>query len=110
MRKIGRLRIAALLLFCALLYTSLVFAQDRKITGKITDDKNIPLVGATVLVKGTNLVTSTDQAGNFTLTLPQGRRTLVVSYVGMEQQEVSVANGNEVAVTLSATGAALTDV
>ena len=109
MRKFGRLRIAALLLCCAL-YSSLVFAQDRKITGKITDDKNLPLAGATVLVKGTNVVTSTDQTGAFTVTLPQGRRTLVVSYVGMEQKEVTVGSSDAVSVSLSATGASLTDV
>jgi hypothetical protein len=74
-----------LLLLCTL-FTTLSFAQGRRISGTITDDKQNPLSGATVMVKGTTLAASTDVAGKFSFTVPASARTLVVSFVGMQTQ------------------------
>ena len=74
-----------------LLCVTATFAQT--ISGKITDTKNEPLVGASVLVKGTNNGTITNTEGVFSLNnVPKGS-TLVVSFVGYNNKEVS-ADGN----------------
>jgi len=97
-----------LLLICTLsLLTS--FAQ-RKITGTIKDDKGIPLSGATVTAKGTKVATATSPNGIFSINLPQNVNTLVVTYVGMERQEVTVGNSDVVAISLIPAPSNLTDV
>lgn len=81
-----------------LLTTSITFAQ-RIVTGKVTDPTNQPAAGATVTVTGTNVATQTDGSGNFTITVPQGRSSLTVTYVGAEPAQVSVT-GSTASVTL----------
>lgn len=104
-RSIPRL----LALLVALLSFTISFAQ-KKITGTITDDKQAPLVGATVTVKGTKTATTTDAVGKFTLTVPANANTLVVTYVGMQTQEVPIGNTSVVTVALAPTGGSMTDV
>lgn len=60
---------------------------DRTLTGSVKDDKGEPLPGATVLVKGTDRGTTTDDKGRFVLSIPERSVTLVVSYVGFTSQE-----------------------
>jgi len=97
------------MLLCAL-FTSLVFAQDRRITGTVTDDKQTPLVGATITLKGTKVATTSDAVGRFSITVPANATTLVISFVGMRSQEVSIGNGNTVTVALAGTSETMTDV
>lgn len=108
MRKCLCLRVHLLLLFALL--STLAFAQGRTLSGTITDDNRSPLSGATVAVKGTVTVTTTDAAGKFTISVPQGGRTLVVSYVGMQTQEVAIGTGNVINVSLQSSAGALADV
>lgn len=85
-----------LLLLSSLLFTALLtFSQNKTITGKITDAKTKePMVGATVLVKGTHFGTATDAQGNFSLSAPADAKTLTVSYVGYVSKDVPIsANG-----------------
>ena len=67
-------------------------AQDTKVTGHVVDENGDPVIGATVLVKGTTLGTVTDFDGNFTLDVPSEHKHLQISYVGMETQEVRVTS------------------
>lgn len=60
--------------------------QTRQASGHVTDSQG-PLIGATVMEKGTTNGTVTDFDGNFTLNVKPGA-TLVISYVGYETQEV----------------------
>lgn len=62
----------------------------RKIKGVVGDGNNEPLIGATVKVKGTNIVTVTDMDGNFELEVPSGAE-LVVSYIGFNDQTVKIS-------------------
>ena len=62
----------------------------RKIKGVVGDSNNEPLIGATVKVKGTNIVTVTDMDGNFELEVPSGAE-LVVSYIGFNDQTVKIS-------------------
>lgn len=107
MKKCGILQVT-LLLLCTL-YTTISFAQGRKISGTITDDKQNPLPGATITVKGTEVATTSDATGKFSITLPENRKVLVISYVGMQQKEVTVGSGSTLTVSLAA-GGTLSDV
>ena len=97
------------LLLCTLSLTVL-FAQERKVSGTVMDDKGTPLSGATVTVKNTNVATTTDGSGQFSISVPANARMLVMSYVGMEPQEINVNNKNAVRVTLNPSSGTLTDV
>ena len=72
--------------------TSIV-QQTSTVNGKITDSNGEPIIGASVVVKGTTNGTITDFDGNFTLEIP-AKATLVISYVGYKTQEVAV-NGKK---------------
>ena len=81
------------LLFCLILGIGVAAAQTTKITGSvISADDNEPIIGASIVVKGTMVGTVTDFNGAFSLDVPSSAKTLVVSYVGMESQEVSVSS------------------
>ncbi len=79
-----------LLMTCLTIGFGLANAQVKKVTGHVTSDEDgLPVVGASVLVKGTNVGTVTDIDGNFTLSnVPSSAETLVISFIGLESQEV----------------------
>lgn len=81
-----------LLMTCLMIGIGLVNAQISKVTGNVTSEEDgLPVVGASVLVKGTTVGTVTDIDGNFTLTnVPSSAGTLVISFIGMQSQEVKV--------------------
>lgn len=79
-----------LLCLAFLLAGTSVWAQTHRLTGRVTDDKDQAVVGASVIVKGTTQGITTDSDGNFTLDLPNGDVTLVVSFIGYRTQEVPV--------------------
>ncbi len=78
-------------LFLMLLFvsTSVIFSQTR-VTGKVVDESNIPVIGASIQIKGTGQGTVTDIDGMFSLTAPDNA-ILVFSYVGMQTQELPVS-------------------
>ena len=108
MRKCAFLRVS-LLLLCTLI-TTLSFAQDRRITGTVMDDKQVPLVGATVTVKGTKVATTTDAGGKFGITVPANGKALVITYVGMQPEEFTLGTDNSISIALASNSNALTDV
>lgn len=76
-----------------------VSAQNRQITGQVTDGKE-PIIGASVSVKGTSIGTATDANGRYTLTIPASAQTLLVKAVGMKSQELSIAGLSEINVKM----------
>src|SRR4051812_45645640 len=67
-----------------------VEAQSLPVTGKVTADDGKGLAGVTVSIKGNNSRTIvTDANGTFSVTVPTGKETLVFTYVGFTDQEVS---------------------
>ena len=94
------------------LFTLLLFAQNRTITGKVThsgDQANV--IGATITVKGTSQATTTSTDGSFSLSVPSGAVTLVITSVGFLPKEVSVAaNATSVSVELSEDSQQLSEV
>ena len=73
---------------------------QRTVVGKVTDASGDALPGATVLVKGTNDGTTTDDNGNYKVDVPSNANTLVVSYTGFNTQEVVLGASNVVNVTM----------
>lgn len=82
-----------LLALVLVLFSVVAFAQSKTISGKITDGvTKEPLMGATVIVTGSNPVvgTATDADGKFTLTVPADAKNVTVSYTGYAPKDVSV--------------------
>ena len=81
-------KVFTLLTLCALSLS--LFAQSKKISGIVVDEGGEPVIGASVLVTGTTTGTISDYDGNFELTVPESAKTLTVSYMGMQTQEVAI--------------------
>ncbi len=75
--------------------TSLLVNAQQEITGTVVDQTGEPLIGATVMVKGTSNGTTTDLDGNFKLSTEQGKM-LVFSYIGFEKQEREAKQGMKI--------------
>ena len=85
-------------------------AQDKVITGKVTDLSNgQPVSGASVLVKGTSIGTQTKADGTFSLNAPASATTIVISYVGYATQELLIGSGS-MSISLIQSSSALNDV
>jgi TonB-linked SusC/RagA family outer membrane protein len=81
-----------LILFSMLLCSSGLYAQNpSSISGKVTDEStNEPIIGATVTVVGTNLSTSTDENGNFSISNLPANSRISISYLGYDTQSMAV--------------------
>lgn len=98
------------LILTLLLFGVITLFAQRTITGNVSSaDDGAPLVGANLLVKGTSTGAAADVDGNFSLTLPEGATTLVVSYTGFITQEIVLGIENNINIILQA-GAALDEV
>src|SRR5215217_2653265 len=97
------------LMILAILITLPGLAQ-QKITGKVTSTTNEPLADVSVKVKGSSVGATTDNAGNFSLTLPRDRETLVFSIVGYQSKEVVIGAQTTINVQLESTTKAMEDI
>lgn len=79
-----------LLCLCCLMIAEGAFAQQKTITGNVTDQRGMPLPGVAVLVKGTTTGAVTNEDGNFTLSVPVSAEVLQISFVGMKIQDVPI--------------------
>ncbi|HPW67483.1 MAG TPA: carboxypeptidase-like regulatory domain-containing protein, partial [Salinivirgaceae bacterium] len=81
---------------------SLLCQRTTTIGGKVIyAGDNQPLIGVTIMVKGSSVGTTTDVNGNYSLRNISSDATLVFSFIGMETQEISVANQTTLNVTMS---------
>lgn len=96
-------------LLVTLLLALQTFAQQRTITGRVTDNTGAPVAGATVTVKGTNIATSTGSDGTYRLNVPESAGTLVISAVGYGNVE-SAITGSTVDVGLATSQSNLNEV
>nr|WP_295925084.1 TonB-dependent receptor [uncultured Dyadobacter sp.] len=97
----GRLRLC-LLLSCLLWHSLCLSAFAAPVRGRVTSEKNEPLIGVNVIVKGTSTGTSTDAEGRFSLSAPDGGGTLIFSFIGYVSKEVEIGNQSEINVQLAA--------
>ena len=84
-------------LACLFLWTGMAMAQVSRITGVVVSaEDNEPIVGASVLVKGTTLGTITDMNGRYSINnIPVNAKSLVISFVGMKTQELAIKGGEQ---------------
>jgi TonB-linked SusC/RagA family outer membrane protein len=80
------------IIFLFALFFSLqaVFAQEKIVTGKVTDETNDPIPGVNVVVKGTTTGSITDMDGNFKIKVPDVGKVLVFTFIGYEPREVTI--------------------
>jgi TonB-linked SusC/RagA family outer membrane protein len=84
-------------------------AVQKQIKGRVVDEKGQPVIGANIVAKGTKASAQTDFDGNFVINVPDNATKLVISYIGMEQQEVTVGN-SPITVVLKESGQSLDEV
>ncbi len=121
-RKVGRpLKLFFLLLFaCSLqLKAADSYAKEelkatqqtlKTVTGKVTDSAGEPIIGASVVVKGTSTGTITDLDGNYTLGVAGSDAVLIFSYIGYNKQEIKVGNQSTVNIVMAEDSQALDEV
>ena len=97
-------KFSVLLTALLLIGVSAVFGQERSISGKVLDSESgEPLVGVSISVVGADTGTSTDENGDFTVTLPDGFTKLRVEQTSYKTQEVTAAEGMVIRLVLSST-------
>ena len=95
----------------ALILAQCMYAQNKTITGTVTDSKQEPLIGVNVMLKGNSTVgTITDIDGNYTLSVPSDKAVLVYSYIGYTSQEVTVGQQSTINILLKEDAQALDEV
>jgi len=92
-----------------LFLSSVSWAQNKTISGKVFDEGKAPVVGASVFIKNSSQGTVTNDRGEFTLSVPASVKTLAVSAVGFNKMDVALSGGT-VAVTLSRSSAVFEEV
>ncbi|WP_018615157.1 SusC/RagA family TonB-linked outer membrane protein [Segetibacter koreensis] len=97
--KIKRTAFQFCLGLLSFLITFTAIAQQRRITGRVLGSDGSPVAGASITVNGTTTGTQTDPSGNFTISIPSGKKSLTISSVGFETQNVTPSGAN-VSVTL----------
>jgi len=86
-----------------------VFQQQNRITGTVTD-KNGPIPGVNVVVTGSTVGTITDVAGKYSIDVAQGSKSLRFSFIGMEDQEISIGTLTQINVTMTESSIGLEEV
>lgn len=101
----------AIFVISFLLFQSFLYSQNTStVSGTVTDNDNMPLPGASVVLKGTTTGTQTDFDGNFTLDKVSSNGVLVISFIGYTSQEVSVNNQTTINISLQEDAQALEEV
>ncbi|UNZ00288.1 TonB-dependent receptor [Zhouia spongiae] len=103
------MRIRFYLFLKVFLISVIAMAQEKTVTGMVTDQDGLPLPGASVIVKGTSNGTQTDFDGNYSINVANGS-TLVFSYVGLKTTERVVGASSTINVTLEQDSQALEEV
>lgn len=97
------------LTFFMALVVQITFAQQRTVTGTVTDAQGMPLPAVNVTVQGTNTGTQTDFDGNYSVNAAEGQ-VLIFSFVGFSSETVTVGTSNVINVSLQEDAAELEEV
>lgn len=90
-----------LALVLSLAYSNMLLAQDRSVTGKVTDgETGEALPGVNILVQGTTTGTVTDIDGNYRITVPDGASTLILTSIGYTREEIEIGSQNVINVSM----------
>ncbi len=100
--------------FCLVLLSlwmvGFTWAQQRQVTGNVSREGGLPLVGVTVAVKGTNISTATDAKGDFRIQVPDRSTALVFSSIGFATQEVQLGTNSSFNISMKEEASNLNDV
>jgi len=96
------LKKSILMTLALLLFNTITFAQQKTISGKVTDSSNEPTPGVSVVVKGTTIGTITDIDGNYSLTVTDASSELVFSFIGMKSQTIKIGSQSTINVMMEA--------
>lgn len=114
--KTIKLRMSAIcIILCLTLFEWAVptFAQqqkERNVTGKITDENNMPMIGVNIIVTDSNVGTVTNTDGKFSMTVPAGKNEVRVSFIGYETVTIQIPDNNVVNVQLKPQAQGLNEV
>lgn len=108
----ARTRLLQIAVWLFLFLPAAMYAQKSKtVSGTVKDATGAPIVGATVVIKGTTIGTLTNQEGKFSISVPEGKGSvLVISFLGMERQEFDVSEVSTIEAVLKETEVKLEDV
>ena len=84
--------------------------QQIKVSGRVVDANNIPMIGVNIVEKGTSNGVMTGPDGTYVITVASGNSTLIFSFIGYDPKEVTVGNQTTVSLTLTESTNALTEV
>lgn len=101
-----KLSLVLALVLCAIGVT----VAQRTVTGKVSDASGSPLIGASILVKGTSSGTVTDVDGTYSISVPEGSTVLVFTYTGFSTQEITLGASNVVDLVLEESAEQLSEV
>jgi iron complex outermembrane receptor protein len=100
-----------MLLFLLVMNNMVLLAQvNRTVTGTVKDNKGLPVTSATVNVKGSSQSTTTDENGNFSITLEKTNALLVISSVGFNTKELNSKNLTKLDVSLISSASDMNEV
>lgn len=99
-KNVNRPAMRLLSILALLLMSGVMWAQNIKVTGKVTDKSDLPIPGVSVTVEGIRVGTATNADGTFVINAP-GNATLVFSAIGMESKKVLVNNRSIINVTMN---------
>lgn len=104
-----RTKLNGLLTLLLAFFVHISFAQDKTITGTVTDGNGLPLPGVNIVVEGTSSGTQTDFDGNYAISASEGQ-VLLFSYIGQRDVRRTVGGGNTVNVQMEEDAQALEEV
>lgn len=84
--------------------------SDITITGTVRDELGQPMVGVTIVQKGSAKGTISDSNGSFSIVVPSGTETLILSYVGYENKEVATGGKTNLVISMVPTSKSLNEV
>ncbi len=90
--------------------TKIIEEPQMTVTGTVTDEAGLPMLGVNISVKGTNIGTVTDFDGNYSINISDANAFLVFSYIGYETKEVAVGGKTAINLTLKESASALDEV
>src|SRR3954447_14535180 len=103
-------KLMLLMATCFLFFDAIGQKGSRIVSGNISDSSGTKMPGVTVSVKNTTIATVTDDAGHFSLSVPNKSNTLVITYVGYAPQEVTIGSQTSLSITLQASSNKLDEV
>ena len=102
-------KLSGILTLLLAFFVQFTFAQDKTVSGTVSDDSGMPVAGVNIIVQGTSTGTQSDFDGNFSIMVDEGA-TLTFSYVGYTTESRTVGSSNTINVTLGEDVAQLEEV